>query len=207
MGMLTMLTVCWQQQGAEPESSSRLQHDGEQQLTCLFEGVRRTPKTTPYLHFSSPLGRRPYPRLVKSIQGQSSSCPANHDLSRKALVTCSLLLLVPSLLLSALQPPTHPAGVKMKSSKTQTSLALPPRHRPQAPSSLRHPVIRPAILTSADHIPMAIPLGSISHSTPFPAILLASNTMKTKQKQMSDVKLQVAPGSDLPPGILSIHRN
>lgn len=114
---LTMLTVCWQQRGTEPESSSRLPQESEQQLARLYgrapyEGARRTLKTTPYLHFSSPgspLGRRPRPRLVESIRGQSSSSrPATLDLLKEVLVTCRLSPpLVPSHLLSGLQPPTR----------------------------------------------------------------------------------------------------
>lgn len=152
--LLTMLTVCWQQRGAEPESSSRLPQESEQQQARLYgrapyEGARRTLKTTPYLHFSSPgspLGRRPRPRLVESIRGQSSSSrPATLDLLKEVLVTCRLS--------------THSPGVKMKSSKTQTNLAPPPSLRPQAPPPQRLLVFRPALLTPAEPPPMAIPLG------------------------------------------------
>lgn len=151
--LLTMLTVCRQQRGAEPESSSRLPQESEQQQARLYgrapyEGARRTLKTTPYLHFSSPgspLGRRPRPRLVESIRGQSSSSrPATLDLLKEVLVTCRL---------------SPPPGVKMKSSKTQTNLAPPPSLRPQAPPPQRLLVFRPALLTSAEPPPMAIPLG------------------------------------------------
>lgn len=99
--LLTLLTVCWHQQ---PESSSRLPQESEQQLARLYgrapyEGARRTLKKTPYLHFSSPswpLGKRPRPRLVESIRGQSSSFrPATLDLEGSA---CNL---------SGLRPPTH----------------------------------------------------------------------------------------------------
>ncbi|XP_039905727.1 protein TALPID3 isoform X2 [Simochromis diagramma] len=70
----------------------QLEVDGESYLTRLYgrapyEGLRRTLKKSPYLRLSSPaspLGRKPRPRLVESVQ-----------------------------------------GVKLKSSKTQTSLAPP----------------------------------------------------------------------------------
>lgn len=83
-----MLTVCWQQRGTEPESSSNRPQEREQQLARLYgraqyEGARRTLKTTPYLHFSTPgslLSRRPRPRLVESIRGQSSTSHSTiHD--------------------------------------------------------------------------------------------------------------------------------
>lgn len=164
--LLTMLTVCRQQRGAEPESSSRLPQESEQQQARLYgrapyEGARRTLKTTPYLHFSSPgspLGRRPRPRLVESIRGQSSSSrPATLDLLKEVLVTLSACChLYPP---TSCRVSTHPPGVKMKSSKTQTNLAPPPSLRPQAPPPQRLLVFRPALLTSAETPPMAIPLG------------------------------------------------
>lgn len=97
--VLTMLTVCWQQKGMEPESSSIRPQEREQQLARLYgraqyEGARRTLKTTPYLHFSTPgslLCKRPRPRLVESIRGQSSSSHlTTHNLLKEVLVTCRL---------------------------------------------------------------------------------------------------------------------
>lgn len=114
LALLTVLSVRWQQRGTEPESSSRLPQESEQQLARLYgrapyEGVRRTLKTTPYLHFSSPgspLGRRPRPRLVESIRGQNSR-PMSPDLINE-VVTCWLSLpLVCSHILSGFHPPTR----------------------------------------------------------------------------------------------------
>lgn len=77
--------LCFQQQEAEPARATCSHvEDSEQMgadtyLTRLYgrapyEGARRTLKKTPYLHFSSPgspQSRKPRPRLVESVRGQS----------------------------------------------------------------------------------------------------------------------------------------
>lgn len=77
--------LCFQQQEAEPARATCSHVEESEQvgadtyLTRLYgrapyEGARRTLKKTPYLHFSSPgspQSRKPRPRLVESVRGQS----------------------------------------------------------------------------------------------------------------------------------------
>lgn len=77
--------LCFQQQKAEPARATCSHVEESEQvgadmyLTRLYgrapyEGARRTLKKTPYLHFSSPgspQSRKPRPRLVESVRGQS----------------------------------------------------------------------------------------------------------------------------------------
>ncbi|XP_040916683.1 protein TALPID3 isoform X2 [Toxotes jaculatrix] len=117
-----------------PTDSEQL--EGESYLTRLYgrapyEGLRRTLKKSPYLHFSSPvspLRRKPRPRLVESIR-----------------------------------------GVKVKSCKTQTSLAPPlspspgqPHHQDMVSSShmtFADPTDLTVTPADAYSVPMTIPLG------------------------------------------------
>lgn len=77
---------CLRLQGAEPDRPTgrpadleQVEVEGEAYLTRLYgrapyEGLRRTLKKSPYLRFSSPgspLSRKPRPRLVESVRGQS----------------------------------------------------------------------------------------------------------------------------------------
>ncbi|XP_028251901.1 protein TALPID3-like [Parambassis ranga] len=84
-------------QEAEPDGvagrltdSKQVVVEGESYLTHLYgrapyEGLRRTLKKSPYLHFSSPaspLSRKPRPRLVESVQGvKLKSCKTQTSIS------------------------------------------------------------------------------------------------------------------------------
>ncbi|XP_075872866.1 protein TALPID3 [Nelusetta ayraudi] len=135
------------QRGAEPESSSRLPQESEQQQARLYgrapyEGARRTLKTTPYLHFSSPgspLGRRPRPRLVESIRGvkmKSSKTQTNlappPSLRPQAPPPQRLLVFRPALLTPA-EPP--PMAIPLGRCRVKSSTRYP--ERPQEVTSAK----------------------------------------------------------------------
>ncbi|KAM9356091.1 protein TALPID3-like isoform 2-T2 [Pholidichthys leucotaenia] len=158
-----------------PTEGKQVVVHGESYLSHLygkaaFEGLRRTLKKGPYLRFSSPtspLGRKPRPRLVESVR-----------------------------------------GVKMKSCKTQTSLAPPPNFAPPHSSSqLQRHLFSSSQLNSGDPsgltmppVVMAIPLGCpridssrcervqevTSPATPPPIVSLAVGTPEHHQQSHAE---------------------
>lgn len=158
------LTLWLQEAGPDASTGGRLQVGSSP--SRQHAGARRTLKKSPYLRLTSPCppSRRCEPRLVEQVKGQRRSQVRGH--LRLSVLVCVLTC-------------SHLSGVKVKSCKTQTCLAPPPRPPPQCPD-----MVRPTHPTAA--VATATPLGEVDSSSWFlshqPSSSRCSGPPRTSQR-------------------------